>query len=69
MKLNQDPHIDGGCFFKADKLDSDQKLHPYLYYFIAAFITVRALNLMINWRQLRRYRDQVMDPYLQTEFK
>ena len=66
--MTDDPHVDGSCFFKEDKLSAESKLQPYLYYFIAALITVRFLTLMINWRQLRRYKDTDIDPYLQTEF-
>ena len=66
--MSQDPHVDGSCFFKEDKLTDESKLQPYLYYFIAALITVRTLTLIINWRQLKRYRDSIIDPYLSTDF-
>ena len=48
--MTDDPHVDGSCFFKEDKLSAESRLQPYLYYFIAALITVRILTLMINWR-------------------
>ena len=47
---------------------------PYLLYFIIALSTVRLIAFIINWRQLMKYKESTIDPYLagdfdQTEFE
>ena len=61
-------HVDGSCYFIADKLADNDDLKPYLYYFIAALCTVRVISFLIDWRQLMKFKEAVPDPYLAADF-
>ena len=43
---------DGSCYLISQKLSEDNSFHLYLYYFILALVTVRAIQIFIDWRQL-----------------
>ena len=64
----QNLHVDGSCYFVADKLAENDDLAPYLYYFIAALCTVRVITFLIDWRQLMKFKEAVPEPYLAADF-
>lgn len=53
----------------APELSSSADAPNYLLYFMSAFLVTKTLTLYIDWRQLKKYCETSVHPYLKSVVK
>ena len=61
-------HEEDSCYFVAEKITEVTTLHPYLIYFLASLCIVRLIQIIIDFKQLRRFKEEVADSSIQEFF-
>ena len=57
------------CYWKTDIVtDKDSALFPFFLYFIVALSAIRAIKILVDLRQLKKYKATRMDPYVAELF-
>ena len=59
--------IEGSCYFSENTIEQ-RPYEPYLYYFIGALCTIKAITFYIEMRQLNKYKETKPDRNLSDFF-
>ena len=68
-ELAQNDSNNSTCYWKTDKVgDKHASLIPFFLYFLVALGVIRAIKILVDLKQLRKYRETRMDPYIEQLF-
>jgi len=57
------------CYWAVDKVtEKNESTFPYFLYFLLAFGAIRAFKILVDMRQLRRYKVHQRDGYIAELF-
>ena len=68
-ELAQNDSNNSTCYWKTDKVgDKHVSLIPFFLYFLVALGVIRAIKILVDLKQLRKYKETRMDPYIEQLF-
>ena len=68
-ELAQNDSNNSTCYWKTDKVgDKHASLIPFFLYFLVALGVIRAIKILVDLKQLRKYKETRMDPYIEQLF-
>ena len=68
-ELAQNDSNNSTCYWKTDKVgDKHASLIPFFLYFLVALGIIRAIKILVDLKQLKKYKETRMDPYTEQLF-
>lgn len=57
------------CYWKVDTIgEKDSSTFPFFFYFLIALGVIRFIRIVVDFKQLRKYKETKMDPYVAELF-
>ena len=70
LSLQENSANNSTCYWASDMVqDKDAPDFPYFIYFLVAYSAIKFFRVYILFRQLKRYKETEMEPYVSDLFK